>query len=42
MYEYLDTAIQAVLSNPDTSNPQALLQTANSKLQKFLDENFNK
>ena len=42
MYEYLDTAIQAILVNPDTSNPQSLLDTANSKLQSFLDKNINK
>lgn len=42
MYEYIDTAIQAVLINPDTTNPKALLQTANSKLQTFLDNNYNK
>ncbi len=41
MYEYLDTAIQAILVNPDTSNPTTLLQTANSKLQSFLDKNYN-
>ncbi len=41
MYEYLDTAIQAVLVNPDTANVSALLQTANAKLQQFLDKNYN-
>lgn len=42
MYEYLDTAIQAVLTNPDTANPKNLLTTANSKLQQYLDSNVNK
>ena len=41
MYEYIDTAIQSVFTNPDTANPQTLLQTANSKLQSYLDKNFN-
>ena len=41
MYEYLDTAIQSVLTNPDTSNVRSLLTTANSKLQSFLDKNYN-
>lgn len=42
MYEYLDIAIQAILVDPYTTNPQTLLQTANSKLQSFLDKNYNK
>lgn len=42
MYEYLDTAIQAVLVDPDTANCKALLTTANSKLQSYLDKNYNK
>lgn len=42
MYECIDTAIQAILVNPDTTNPKTLLQTANSKLQSFLDSNYNK
>lgn len=41
MYEYLDTAIQNILSNPDTANPKALLETANSKMQNYLDKNVN-
>lgn len=41
MYEYLDTAIQSVLSNPDTANPYALLTSANGKLQNYLDEHYN-
>ena len=40
MYEYLDIAIQAVLLNPDTANPKTLLQSANSKLQSYLDSNY--
>lgn len=42
MYEYLDTAIQAILTNPDTANPKNLLTTANAKLQTYLDNNVNK
>lgn len=42
MYEYLDTAIQYVLENPDNANVNSLLTTANSKLQSFLDKNYNK
>ena len=42
MYEYLDTAIQYVLEHPDTANVSSLLETANSKLQSFLDKNYNK
>jgi len=42
MYEYLDTAIQAVLTNPDTANCKNLLVTANTKLQTYLDEHVNK
>ena len=42
MYEYLDTAIQAILTNPDTANPKNLLTTANGKLQQYLDSNVNK
>lgn len=42
MYEYLDSAIQNVLDKPDTANPRALLTTANSNMQNFLDKNYNK
>lgn len=41
MYEYLDTAISSVLLNADTANVKTLLQTANSKLQSYLDKNYN-
>lgn len=41
MYEYLDTAISSVLLNPDTANVKTLLQTASSKLQTYLDKNYN-
>lgn len=41
MYEFLDTAIQNVLSAPDTANTESLLRTANAKLQKLLDDNIN-
>ena len=42
MYEALDIAIQAVLNNPDTANPSALLTTANATYQKVLDKEVNK
>lgn len=42
MYEYLDSAIQNVLMNPDTVNVKAQLTTASGKLQKLLDDNINK
>ena len=42
MYEYLDTSIQYVLEHSDTANVNSLLETANSKLQSFLDKNYNK
>jgi len=38
MYEFLDTAIQNVLTNPDTANCKNLLTTANSKLQELLNK----
>ncbi|MBQ9730964.1 MAG: extracellular solute-binding protein [Bacilli bacterium] len=42
MYEYLDAAIQSVLSNPETANPKSLLTTANAQMQQYLDKNVNK
>ena len=42
MYEFLDDAIQQVLDKPETANPKALLTTANSKMQDYLDKNINK
>lgn len=42
MYELLDVAIQAVLDKPETANPKALLTTANSSMQSYLDKNYNK
>lgn len=42
MYAYLDTAIQTVLKDPDTANVKAALTTANSNMQRYLDENVNK
>ena len=42
MYEFLDSAIQNVLDKPETANAKALLSTANSKMQAWLDENVNK
>lgn len=41
MYEFIDSAIQNVFNNPDTANPKSLLTTANSKMQEFLDKNYN-
>ncbi len=38
MYEILDDAIQSLFQNPESANPKSLLSTANSKLQKILDE----
>ena len=37
MYEILDDAIQEVLKNPDTANPNSLLTTANSRFQEVLN-----
>lgn len=42
MYEFIDSAIQNVLKDPETANAKTLLQTANSKMQNFLDENYNR
>jgi len=42
MYEFLDDAIQQVLDKPETANPKALLTSANSKMQDYLDKNINK
>lgn len=42
MYEFLDSAIQNVLDKPETADAKSLLSTANSKMQKWLDENVNK
>ena len=42
MYEFLDDVIQQVLDKPETANPKALLTTANSKMQDYLDKNINK
>lgn len=42
MYEYLDAAIQSLFKNYETANPKSLLTTANSSMQKYLDENVNK
>lgn len=42
MYEYLDTVIQSVFKDPFVANPQTLLQTANSKMQDYLNKNVNK
>lgn len=42
MYAYLDTAIQTVLKDPDTANVKAALTTADSNMQRYLDENVNK
>ncbi|MCM1556847.1 MAG: hypothetical protein NC087_04860 [Anaeroplasma bactoclasticum] len=42
MYEYLDIAIQSVLQDPYVANPKTLLETANSKMQSYLDTNVNK
>ena len=41
MYEFLDLAIQSVLTAPDTASPSALLTTANAKLQALFDQNLN-
>ena len=42
MYEFLDSAIQNILDKPETANAKALLATANSKMQAWLDDNVNK
>ncbi len=42
MYEYLDTVLQSVFTDPFVANPKTLLQTANSKMQSYLDQNVNK
>lgn len=42
MYEYLDSAIQEVLRNPDTASPENLLTSANAKFQALLDKEINK
>ena len=42
MYEYLDIAIQSVLQDPYVATPKTLLETANSKMQTYLDTNVNK
>ena len=42
MYEFLDSVIQNILDKPETADAKTLLQTANSKMQKYLDENINK
>lgn len=41
MYSYIDIAIQDVLSK-DVSSPSALLESANAKMQAYLDKNVNK
>ena len=38
MYEILDDSIQALFQNASSANPKSLLTTANSRLQKILDE----
>jgi len=38
MYELLDDVIQAIFTNPESSNAQSLLTSANAKLQKIFDE----
>lgn len=42
MYSFLDTAIQTILEHPDTANALSALTTANSNMQRYLDENINK
>ena len=42
MYEILDTALQSVFNQPETSDCDSLLTTANASFQKILDKNVNK